>query len=728
MTVGFQILMDGLLANDDAAGTLLGSTENPAVTEATLLGTLSRTQIDSFEGVVLYYWFRVKLDGVFVPESDLIGPLVIRRNIDSHTVSWSFGLAGPQYSIFKTETTWIRTAVEVETYHGQSHEIQSDLPRISGYILTCNQVDDNGPVMLIECADQAALYERSTTCREYDPFSGNTRGDIVEDLLTDAGITDFVVPAGEVYNKQVQANSRRLFEFIKEFVLPEGWLIRFQPSGRLVLSEPRLKLSPQAPDAIWTRSDWYDLKVIPPANPPSRWVVRGTTALMVDELGVETRITKTEIIAPYAPVIATDMQDTSGVITPSGATPIDVEDRLISRVIDEQTSIGGKLLTQVTRQWGFYNPQSALQVSSTSPPADYDFVNVLLNADGQGVQFLFEKFLLISKRVTVNVYDVDENLVSSIITSSRYKLRVQGVADQNSNTTDNPDVNGTFIHSDGQGYLEQNEVFERAEEQRLSFEFDENTGAQSRTVQETFRYYEPRCRTDGGAVGGWFLLRDGSAMTGLTENFILVETKTTDNILSNDGALLGQIDVNIGFGGPAIRHDGNFEWGGQKSDSDNEEFRLISTESRQFNILSEDQVEEVRFSSAGRESRTVLGGSPLPVFLNSAWTRLRTEPLEIILDDATVDAWFGFERRVMNNPYIQTEAEGEKILETLRERILARKIEISRPLTIVKEGDTVLLIDPEHGLSHRCLVRGIQETWTMTTGEVTALYRLEANL
>ncbi len=95
------------------------------------------------------------------------------------------------------------------------------------------------------------------------------------------------------------------------------------------------------------------------------------------------------------------------------------------------------------------------------------------------------------------------------------------------------------------------------------------------------------------------------------------------------------------------------------------------------------------------------------------------------MDDPTAEAWFGREVRVMQSEHVLSTAEGLAVVERARSRALAPEVEITRPVTYARLGDTVELLDPPSGLAGRGLVVSIRETWSMATAEFLAVYVLE---
>jgi hypothetical protein len=100
------------------------------------------------------------------------------------------------------------------------------------------------------------------------------------------------------------------------------------------------------------------------------------------------------------------------------------------------------------------------------------------------------------------------------------------------------------------------------------------------------------------------------------------------------------------------------------------------------------------------------------------------EPLELIIDDPTVEAWFGVSSEALDNPYIQSLPEAERVLLARRRRALAKTLTITRAETRVRPGATVLVRWP-HLIAERYLVVSDEVRRDLLTGAADATYTLE---
>ena len=730
MPIGLQVHLSGSVSTPHMWGTVTGRVDSISPTVNSIAGTVARDVVDAYDqprGTGTFY-YRVRLGDEWIPEAELAGALTIDRDLDAHTVTFEFGLAGRRWSIFATERTWSRTRVEVHRWRGQSASEMLPDESLVGYVRTCQQSHEPEPVVRVRCANAGVLFERATVCLEIPPFSGLTRGQILAQALTSAGLNDFDVPPGAVYDKGLQAIDAPLFEWIQAFIEPEGWAIRWR-GETLEIYRPEMQRAPLPPHALWTANDWLSSSAAPPSSAPSVWVLRGTGAVVVDELGYEVTVTETEIVAPYSPkqAVARQVPGTTEVIQPLSFTSLPVQDRVISRIVDQRVTRGGRLIQQLTDEYGYGNPGAAKL--RTLPSSDsYLYLDVYIDEDGRFVRWLREKFHHLTRLRTTPVYDDDGNLLETRVESHGYHLRTMGVRNHAADPS-TVTVSNAYIHGDDQSYSERYEPWGRFEEQRVGYAYDEATGARSQEIQDTYRYYAPRCRLDGPAVLNWYVLYKNEGQTELIAQWRRVESKIRSQILAEgDATVLGDIETRFGFGSTPQKHDGAFDWGSFRSNADEEGFSFLDRKTVRYDVVNDDQVDvEIREPGKTPERRTLLGGRPLPAFLASPWTRLSQEPLEILVEDPTAEQWFGAEVRVLQSEHVLSTAEGLAVVERSRHRALAPGVEITRPVTFADVGDTVELVDPPSGAFARGLVVSVRETWDMARAEFTAVYRLEVD-
>jgi hypothetical protein len=122
------------------------------------------------------------------------------------------------------------------------------------------------------------------------------------------------------------------------------------------------------------------------------------------------------------------------------------------------------------------------------------------------------------------------------------------------------------------------------------------------------------------------------------------------------------------------------------------------------------------------------GRVPSPGYRSSPWTELRQAPVEAVLEDATLEAWFGFRRRILTDEYVQSVEEARDLLAREKARELSWKLTLDRAEAIAEVGQTILVRHPEHGLAARAMVTEVQTRREPRTGEASATYRLEVPL
>lgn len=706
--------------------------------EGLLEGTVSRDAIDSVDGPSICYGYRIRLDGEWIPREDLVGPLEIEEGIDTHVTLFSFGLAGFHYSVAATTRTWTRTPVEVWATTGRPGALR-ELCRAAGYVLTCEQPDSREPVVRVSCADDATLYDRWELCFEIPPSAGLTRGEICAEAVQDAGIPAWDIPAGSVYSKPVQAVSGRLFDWLKALGEPEAWSWRFRPSDRVLEAYvARLRTAPEPPDHVWQLGDVVSIDTAPPKDVPSRWIVRGTGLVLSDESGITTRITRTEVEEIYALKVCTQMQLPDGSVIPTGLAEEPEAERVTSVIEDQQRERGGKTIEQLTREWGWYNPAAGkLRTPGAGEPAgpvEEGFYNsqAWIDPDGDLRVWPREAFVQVGERRQVPTYDPAGTPISTRTETHSWHRKTMGVRSALSATLN---VVGAAVGTDGQSYfvfevsltsVQRIEAFGLSGVDDVTYEYHPTTGAARREVQESFGYVSPRTAVEGVP---WYVLYDGTGQRDLVAPWGLRRRQTTLNLLATDGHLLGKVETTAGYRA-LKRVSGAYDWGDFKSNLQQESWGNLKRVNTQYNVLSEDSYEEIVEDAEGRRTpRLISGRLPLPRFQTSPWTSLVQQPFERVLDDTTAEAWWGFSRAVVDSEYVQSVDEARDVAVRRRNRLLAHQHQVTRPRTLARPGDTVLLVDPRSGIHGRCLVTQLRETWDLAPRtQVLATYTLEQPL
>lgn len=657
----------------------------------------------------LYSWARVKLAGAWIPEADLAGPIAITTSLDELGTRWEVSLRGAAYSPLVTESTWARVAIEVWRWHGPLDDLHGgDAAELVGVVLGASpmQSAEGGPVIRLQCGDVLAAAGERELCYELPPETNWRRGQIVADILTGLGLTSSL-PAGAIYGKPLQLVSQRVDRVLEEFVEPEGWYLRRRPSdGKIEAYSADIAEHPLPVDAVWTPDDWDSIELEPPSRVASRWVIRGTSSLTIDEGGIERRLTTTIVKALYAPVVALERQDDAGVLTSSGLSPGTPTLREVARLVDEQIYRGGLLWQQITTEWGWYNPLAAtLKTDDGLGPADgYDYSAVWIDEEGNGVTYPTERYLKLGERRTVHTYDAARNRIASREEVRRYGARVHAVHAYDDETLDG--VGDTaWVYTDGESYDEPNERYDLQEVHETTYQFRAGGGPEIESIQESYGY---AIRPIGPRPSG-YVTASGLEVLDIVANWQIVERLRTSKVLAQDDNVMGEVVARSAWRPGGV-------------------FGLVEQESKAYVIESEEQFTEIQYKPGERREVTVVGGTPLPRYTRSAWTRLRSEPIEVIWEDGTVEAWFGFGRQVFDHPYVQSTAEARAVLDRRRARALCHRATVTRTETGVAEGSTVRLIDPAIGIMHRGVVVERRRTHDLATGRPLGVYVLELPL
>ncbi len=711
---------------------------DPTGQEGHLEGDVSRGSIASVDGISIQYSYRVKLGGEWIPREHLHGSFEVEEGIDSHTALFSFGLAGQEYSVAATARTWTHAPVEVWVTTGRPGALRERC-RAAGVVLTCEQPDSREPVVRVSCADDAALYDRWELCYEVAPGAGLTRGEICAEAAIDAGIPAWDIPPGAVYQRPVVASSKGLFDFLRSFGEPEGWSWRFRPEDRVLEAySVRLRQEPEPPDHVWQLGDVAGVDTTPPRDVPSRWVMRGTAVVSTDEDGGTTRTTRTVVEGLYAPKVCAEMLHPDGSVVPTSAAEQPEAVRVVSILEDEVRESGGRTVQQTTREWGWYNPAAARLrtpgVGESAGPIEGLYgCQAFIDPDGELRAWAREAFVQIGERRQTPTYDAAGTPVRIHTTKHAWYRRAQAVRNVGSEAAN---VVGTGVGADDQSYLvwdvtlssvNRIEGYGLATADDVRYEHDPVTGAARREIQESWGWASPRTAIEGVP---WYLLYSGTGQQHQLAPWSLRGRQETLNLLDPvDGHLLGKIESEFGYG-VSKRVSGPYDWGDFRSNRSVEVFALRKRTSTQYNVLSEDAYEEIVEDDDGRRTpKLITGRAPLARFASSAWTALRQQPLETVLDDATVEAWWGFARRVIDHEYLQSLAEARDLVARLRSRALAHQHRVTRPVTLARPGQTVLLDDPRSGTYGRCLVTQLRETWQLASPtSVMATYTLEQPL
>lgn len=736
MTQGATVRMTGVLSPGVSPGLLVGTVTGGDDPE-TLVGTVDRSLIESYDGDTVYYRARLKIDGTWVDAEDILDGITLSEGLDTPITMLTFRLAGPEWAHAVTEQTWTRTPVELYVTRGTPDDVQAEELWLTGYVHTGSEgTDAGGPTDEVQAYNTSGKLAEYLLCHEVEPHSGLYRGEIVETLLEAAGITDHDVPRGAEYKKGLFTDSAKLWEFVLPFVEPEGWQVREKADGGIVVWEPKLKRYPEPPDHEWGPGDWFiaGRKSVPPTDVPNRWVIRGTSALRTDLLGQEVSTETVEIKEIYAPKIAVQQQDTAGAITSTGFSAESEVLRTVRKIVTTTTKRGNLILSQNVEEWSWYNPRKAQLrtpngAEPDGPAGGYYYVASYIDEDGEYRMWKKERFLRTGIRRQEFSYDNDSNLTSGIERIWGYFGRTAGVKPAPAGASWVAHQN---VASDGMSYsdtdpesgvtdLRQIDYWTQGEEHHRTFVYAADGGPLIKEQVDSWGYYSAQSAID---TSGLYVRYDGSGQADVVAPFQLFSTKTKWNILSSDYLLQGELEREERY---AVSHrvGGTYDWGEFSSERVSESFQVAYEKNTVYNILSEDSYEKVTHDSDGESTvEVILGRLPYTRYQTSAWTRLVQEPIELEWSDPTLLAWFGTHSEVLSNSYIQDLSEAQKLLGFRLGRELAFSHTISRPLTLARKGDTVRLSDPASGLDVRALVVGLSVRFA-ADGSVDATYDLE---
>jgi len=667
-------------------------------------GTVEPGLVGAMRSDPLYHWARVKLAGAWLPEEDLAGPVRIVDSIDEIAKTWDVPLRGDRYSVPRTETTWTLTPIEVHLWAGGGDTIDRDVPTevLIGTVLTCDQADDHGPVVTLRCGDAAAAAEAREVCYELEPGAGWTRGEIVADIAGALGLAS-AVPDGEVYDKAVQIDKQRGLDWLLPFVEPEGWSLRIADDGAtLEAYEPRLAEAPLGVDDSWTPEDWESISIAPPRAVASRWTIRGSAATFSDELGNEMKVVDLIIRGPYAPRVAAEHQDSSGTITPTGLSAGDPVEREVSRMRIVTVTRGALLIAQNVTESRWRNlPHALLQnVDGAGPAGGYDYLDTYLDEDGNGIMWTAEKYGEVSHHNLLNNYDAADNRFQTVDNVQVYHAHLAAVRDD----ADPGPAAGynAYIYSDGESYDAPTHTYAIRDTHVINYLLNAETGAEEESQQNTYT----STPTPPGPYGTYYVTAGGTEMNEIISNTKrLTERKTTRKILSS-GHEVGTVDI----------YDGLLPGGG---------FGYLRSEPSFNEIHSEQQYTRVSYTTGRRAEELRPGAVPIARHEQSPWTRLVSEPLEVVLEDASLEAMFGYRSTVISHEHVQTLAEAIGVLLRKLSRELSHTVSVARTECAVRPGDTVYLRDPRSYLLHRSLVVARQRSRDMIAGRAAATYTLE---
>lgn len=719
----------GVVAGAAAAATLVGTVDTGAPPEATFVGTVSTALVEAFEAPSIRSGFRIRLDGEWIDDADLVGDLEYRESIETPIVFAGFSLwAAPRYQVLTNRETWTRTPIEIWEANGPAGaEVERQV--LDGVVLKGRQeTQGTTATVRVEAMSRAGLFEAFELCREVEPLSGLTRGELVRQFCADAGIEEVDCPDGAEYTRPLQAAGQRLFEFLKPFIEPEGWKIRERPGAPLEFWVPELVAPPLAARATWRfdRGEIDRVEIEPPHGVPSRYLFKGFGAVFVDELGQETAQTVVEIRSIVAPKVATEYQafDT-GTVTPTGLSPLTPTLRLSARITDTKISRGSVLLSQETVEEGLYNPGAAHQITVASS-ATLTYLGVFIDEEGRYVLWPMQRLVETGRRRTDWTYDLDQTPIGERLRVWRWALTRSGARTVGLSVNS---VDGAFLHGDQATYVERYESYRLDEEHQTARRYDDETGEEVELETESFGRYSIRAAIGPGVIGGLYQNLDGKGQSELAASWKRFGARYVRNI-TEGGVLLGVYEEKRAYRtGQILAGFGAYEWGEFDSNATAEAFGLVEVRLTAYNIVADDLYERVVYRP-GEDPfpETISGKPPRPRYKSSPWSTLRQEPIELVVEDPVLEAWFGFRREVVSNDHVQSLEEAARVIARRRERALSHRVRIDRHQALAAIGDTIELHDPRHELYRRGLVVDRQVRRTLHPPDQRGSYTLEVRL
>ena len=739
MSVAANCRLVATVAASGDRGATLRATVTNGVEPATYVAEVERGLVDSYEAASIRTGYRIKLAGEWIPDADLVDcehSWSIDTPVEFLTVNLIGGSAR-EYAVLATLDTWTLVEIEYWTINGPPGAELEEL-RFAGYIKpggTSEAAGAGGPgfTLRIGAVNRIGRLGEFELCHEFEPLAGATRGTIMAAMCADAGLTAVDFPAGAVYTKAIQAKNVQLLAFLLAFVEPEGWKLReipqpFASGGPLLTAtRPAVKDPPLAPDDEWELSRVASFEIQPPADAPSRWVVRGYGAVHVDEHGQQTTVTVTEVFGLYAPKTATHRQAAvTGTITETGFAPQEASIRLVQRIIDTRVERGGKTLSQEVEEWGWYNPRRAKQATSPGVGDGYAFLEVLIDEAGEYVTYPREFFTQVAARRVTWTYDDDGSPIAASTLVSRYHNRTSGVAH-----VGDADVSiaGVYVFGDSVSYSLPSDVFGPCEQHNEARRFNAVTGAEDEVVLQSFGYVAPRSYVGPDASDDYFVRADGLGQSELTATWRQYAEASKQNLMAN-GTLQGTVERKYRLEtAQMLSGFGRYQWGDYDSNYAAQRLMLTDYLGVQYNVLSVGPggtYEKVTYRPNADPVREILSGEvPQPRYRTSPWTFLRQEPIELVVTDPVVEQLLGFRREVVQNDHVQSLAEARQVVAERRSRALAYQVRLARHESHLAPGATVFLRRPDDALAHRGWLVSGSERRSRVAPAQTGTYGLE---
>lgn len=711
----------------------------PDLRVATVTADVLRDVEGALAGATTVHHARVKLAGDWVPVGELVGPVRIRESRDTWAASAEFGVAGERWSVFRTLSTWTKTPVEIWTAHGAPGEdLEAKLElRFHGVVQPpAEQTSiESGvagePVLRIRCSSDASLFDGATVCVEVPPGAGLRRGEIATAFAADVGQESDVPDGGEL-RLPVQATGARLFPLLQQIGEVEDWFWRFRPDGVCEAYSAAVPPAPLPTDDTWTLGDVFELSVTTPSDPPSRYVVRGHRMVFEDESALTTEVTRTVIEDVYAPRAATQRQASDGTITERNVTEVPAL-RVVAEIRDVVQRRGDRVESQTTIERGWKNPLAArlrtpIGTEGDGPENGYWFVPASIDSEGRFVVYTRERFLEVARRTAVHTHHPDGTLAQTLERFWRWDTRDKAVQVVNGDGTRSW-LQGVRVSGDGRSLVHlagsnQVETYDEHERRTTKLTHDPVSGAgRSEELEVRTAYALQAVLAEDN-----YVLADGSGRAEPEAVMRRTSRILKENVLRSDGSLVAETEREEGWFAPQVL-GGAFDYGHFSSDRPVEIFTVIGRSSRYFRQLTEDTYEVVELDPETQRSPTVLSGRvPVPRFRASVWTRMVQQPLEAVLQDDVLEELFGRRSEVVDNPFVGSLADAQRVAERRRRFATARQVTVSRPLTPRRVGHSLTVLSAPDGLAHRGLIAEVETVLDLELGSATGNYVVEMPL
>jgi hypothetical protein len=240
-------------------------------------------------------------------------------------------------------------------------------------------------------------------------------------------------------------------------------------------------------------------------------VVRSTELVDAGD-DLEIKRTRTEVKGLYARRQAVSLQLPDGSIVAAGGTPPAESLQTISVSEAEEQSRAGKLVTQITREWGWYNPRGAKLLSLGDPPGTvedgYYWAETWIDEEGHYRAWRQEGWVQTGERREVPSYDADGTEIGRRTETYRWYSRPMATRHVGESA---PTVPGAGVGDDGVSWQifadVRIEQFGLAQVDEVQRTFDEESGAQLTEAQQTTAWYSARTAV---ADVPWYLNYSGA--------------------------------------------------------------------------------------------------------------------------------------------------------------------------------------------------------------------------